>query len=316
MPQLIAAETEERIMLGDLVAMLESGPFDADDEDCIASWGPALKKLANNPIFLGDLIVAKLKTGSSASDERSQYSSQVIVLHRGKNFLIRANFWPSERDSVIVNSGTSPFFYDVPHDHNFSFLTAGYIGPGYWSDYYEYKYDRVAGYSGESVDLRFVERSRLDKGKVLLYRAHRDVHRQLPADAMSVSLNIVAVSQSHDFRDQYRFDTERSRIVGIINNNSLEPMLALSAHFGGQAGAELLDHFAATHPSDRIRFAALKAQASVAGGVDERIAVFERAMRTPNRFVSAMAKREAERIAASRGWIERPPPEPIAAARP
>ena len=39
-------------------------------------------------------------------------------------------------------SGISPFFYHVPHDHNFSFLTVGYLGPGYWSEYYEYDYER------------------------------------------------------------------------------------------------------------------------------------------------------------------------------
>ena len=51
-------------------------------------------------------------------------------------------------------SGTSPFFYHVPHDHNFSFLTVGYLGPGYWSEYYEYDYGEVVGMPGEKVDLQ------------------------------------------------------------------------------------------------------------------------------------------------------------------
>ena len=42
----------------------------------------------------------------------------------------------------------------------------------------------------------------------MLYRAHKDIHLQLPADAMSVSLNIVETSHSIAFRDQYRFDLE------------------------------------------------------------------------------------------------------------
>ena len=235
MPRVIDTMTDESIELGDLIEMLETGPFDPDDDECFASWGEALKKLANNRRFLGDLIVEELRRTCEGTLQRSAYSPQVIVLHGGsKKFLLRANFWPAESDSIVLNSGTDPFFYHMPHDHNFSFLTVGYVGPGYWSDYYEYDYDRVVGFSGEQVDLRFVERSRLEQGKVMLYREHRDVHLQLPADEMSVSLNILGFSNSHEFRDQYKFDVERSRISGILNNNALEPLVALAAHFGGE----------------------------------------------------------------------------------
>lgn len=60
---------------------------------------------------------------------------QVILLHGGsKNFFIRADFCLAQADSVGVNSGTDPFFCDIPHDHNFSFLTVGYLGSVYWRD--------------------------------------------------------------------------------------------------------------------------------------------------------------------------------------
>lgn len=312
MPRLIPTAAEDSIELGDLVELLETGPFDPDDEDCMASWGDALKRLANNRRFLGDLVLAELKQRCAGQLAANHYSSQVIMLHgRAKKFLIRANFWPAEGDSIFVHSGGDPFFYGLPHDHNFSFLTVGYLGPGYWSDYYEYEYGEVAGVAGEKVDLRFVERARLDQGKVMLYRAHRDVHLQLPADAMSVSINILGVSPTHEFREQYQFDVERNEIVGIINRISLEPLLALSAHFGGGEGRELLDSFAERHPSDRMRFAAVRARAAAAGGVDDRLAVYEAAARLPNRFVSEMASREAKRIAATRRWIEAGP-QPVA----
>lgn len=308
MPRLIPAETDARIELGDLVEMLETGPFDPDDEDCMASWGGALKTLANNRRFLGDMVIGELCEKCGGSTTRNHYGAQVIVLHGGsKRFFIRANIWPAASDSILVNSGAEPFFYGVPHDHNFSFLTVGYLGPGYWSDYFEYEYGAAAGHAGEKVALRFVERSRLEEGKVLLYRAHRDVHLQWPADAMSVSLNILGLPPGHAFRDQYSFDIERAEIAGILNGNSLEPLLALSAHFGGGDGRDLLDRFAAAHPSDRIRFAAVRAKASVAGNLEERLAAYEAAARLPNRFVSAMARREAEKIEANRGWFEKAP---------
>src|SRR5687768_16411301 len=297
MPRVVDARTEESIEIGDLVEMLETGPFDPDDEECFVSWGEALKKLANNRQFLGDLIVEELRQSCAGTLPRSAYSPQVIIIHGGsKKFLLRANFWPAAGDSIVVNSGTDPFFYGLPHDHNFSFLTVGYLGPGYWSDYWEYDYSGVAGYVGEPVELRFVERARLDRGKVMLYRAHRDVHSQLPAEEMSVSLNILGMSASHEFRDQYRFDVERKRVAAIINNTALEPLVALAAHFGGGNGRDLVESFAAGHPSDRIRFAAVRARASSADGLDGRLAIFEQAAGTPNLYVAAMARREVERL--------------------
>src|SRR5687768_9788904 len=184
MPRIIDTQAEDRIELGDLVEYLETGGFDPADEDNFASWGPTLKKLANNRTFLADFAIEELKSRCAGQLTQNQYGAQVIMLHTGSDkFLIRANFWPGLNDSIVRNSGTDPFFYGMAHDHNFSFLTVGYLGPGYWSEYYEYEYDEVTGYTGEKVDLRFIEKTKLDLGKVMLYRAHRDVHLQLAADS-------------------------------------------------------------------------------------------------------------------------------------
>jgi hypothetical protein len=305
MPRVIHCPTEEKIELAELVELLETGGFDGDDEENFASWGLALRKLANDRRFLADLMMAELKQRCAGQLRDNQYSAQVVMLHAhpASNFVMRANFWPALKDSVVRHSGPDPFFYGVPHDHNFSFLTVGYLGPGYWSDYYEYEYGEVVGYPGESVNLRFVEKARLDEGKVMLYRAHRDIHLQLPADAMSVSLNIVETSHSSVFRDQYQFDVEGSKIAGIMTRTSLEPMLALTAHFGGEEGEDLLRSFAAAHPSDRVRWAALRAQAAAASGLTGRIAIFERGARADSLLVSAMARREIARLEAGRAWI-------------
>ncbi|MEA3013762.1 MAG: hypothetical protein QOD42_2307 [Sphingomonadales bacterium] len=304
MPRLIEAETSERLELAELVEMLETGDFDSQDEDNFASWGVQLKKLANDRDFLADMMIAELKQRCDGQIRDNQYSAQVVMLHgRSSRFMMRANFWPSLTDSVVRHSGTDPFFYGVPHDHNFSFLTVGYLGPGYWSDYYEYDYGEVVGYPGEAVNLRFVEKARLDEGKVMLYRAHKDIHLQLPADAMSVSLNIVEASHSSAFRDQYRFDLESGAIDGIMTRTSLEPMLALAAHFGGGEGEDLLASFAAAHPSDRIRWCAMRARAAALPTLDARIATFEEGTRTDSLLVSAMARREIARLEAGRAWL-------------
>ena len=298
MPRLINADTAETSELAELVETLTRDGFDPQDEESIAAFGPALRKLGNNRRFLADLVIDELKRGCADQVERNHYTAQVILLHAAPAFAIRANFWPAADDSVVVTSGVEPFFYGVPHDHNFSFLTVGYFGPGYWSDYYEYDYDEVTGFIGERVALRFVERSRLAEGKVMLYRQFRDVHSQLPPDALSVSLNILALSPNSDFCDQYRFDLERREIAGIVNNNSLEALVKLAAHLGGGNGRDLVDAFAARHPSERIRFAALEAQASVEPALERRLALYERAAGTGG-WVGAMAARKARRLAAS-----------------
>lgn len=303
MPLLMDVETEEQIELGDLVEALQTDPSDLNDDECLASYAPALRKLANNRRFLGDLVIEELKQRCAGQVAGNRYGAQVILLHSGsRKFLLRANFWPAEADSVVVNSGTDPFFYGHPHDHNFSFLTVGYLGPGYWSDYYEYDYERTVGFIGEKVDLRFVERSRLSEGKVLLYRRHSDVHSQLPADSLSVSLNIMAMSPATEFLDQYGFDLENSRISALVNRSTLEPLIDLAGSLGGENGRDLVEHFAARHPSERIRFAAWKAKAKAAGGPDERAAVYEEAAGSTTGFVRGMATREAARIRHARSF--------------
>ena len=146
------------------------------------------------------------------------------------------------------------------------------------------------------MNLRFVEKSRLEPGKVMLYRAHRDVHNQLPADETSISINILGASPTGPFRDQYRFDVERGCIDGILNRLALEPLIALAAHYGGEAGGELIERFAERHPSDRVRFMAVKARAASAGGLDARIATSttsSRRTRPRSRSTSSAPRRAA-----------------------
>ncbi len=306
MPRVIACADEAPLELGDVVEALNSDWFDPLDEESFAAAAPLLKGLANNRRFLADIALAELKDRCRRQTRENRYSSQVIMLHRAsEKYFIRANFWPSERDSIVKTSGVSPFFYHVPHDHNFSFLTVGYMGPGYWSDYYEYDYEKVAGYPGEKVDLRFVEKSRLEPGKVMLYRAHRDVHNQLPADDMSVSINIMEASPRLPFLSQYRFDVKKCEVAGILTRTASEALLALAANHEGGNGRDLVESFAAGHPCDRIQFAALRALALAEAEVDAGLDRLAAGTASPNPFVAAMSAQQRARLEAARTWIER-----------
>ncbi len=306
MPRIIPCQVETAIELGELIEALNDPRFDPRDEESFVAFGPLLKQLANNRSFLADIALAELKDRCGRQSAGNRYSSQVIMLHRAsEKYFIRANFWPSPRDSIFKASGTSPFFYHVPHDHNFSFLTVGYLGPGYWSDYYEYDYSGVVGLPGEQVDLRFVEKSRLEPGKVMLYRAHKDVHNQLPADELSISLNIMESSPSLPFLSQYRFDVATCTIAGILTRTATESLLAIAANHGGGNGRDLVESVAARHPCDRIQFAALRELAAAAPDLDSGLELLARGRASPDAFVAGMSAHESARIEACRAWIER-----------
>ncbi|MGE3395729.1 MAG: transposase [Sphingomonas sp.] len=306
MPRVIPCSDTQSFELGDLVQALNDERFDPADEESFAAAGPLLKRLANNRRFLADIAVAELRDRCGRQERENRYSSQVIMLHRAsEKYFIRANFWPSPKDSIFKASGTSPFFYNVPHDHNFSFLTVGYVGPGYWSEYYEYDYESVVGLPGEKVDLRFVEKAKLDPGKVMLYRAHKDVHNQLPADEMSVSINIMEASPRLPYLAQYRFDPERCEIAGILTRSSSEALLALAANHEGGEARDLVESFARRHPCERLQFTALRELAAAEKDIDAGLAILARGRASANRFVAGMSDRETARIEANRNWIER-----------
>lgn len=186
MPRVIATVGDDAIGVDELCDTLDASAFDPRDEDAFAALGPALARLGRNRTFLADRAIAELETRFAGQADNG-YGAQVLMLRAPNGrYALRANFWPARGDAVVKASGTAPFFYDMPHDHNFSFLTYGYLGPGYWSDYYLFDGD-VAGVAGEPATLIFDERARLEPGRTMLYRAHRDVHVQLPPDAFSVS---------------------------------------------------------------------------------------------------------------------------------
>jgi hypothetical protein len=300
MPRLIDPGKDEAICLDELVDALDSTPFDVRDEDEFASLGPLLARLGRNQRFLADLAIDELKTRCQAQSTGNGYGPQVFLLRPPNGrYLLRANFWPAREDPVTRASGTAAFFYDMPHDHNFPFLTYGYFGPGYWSDYYEYDVAALAGLPGEPAGLRFVERARLEPGRLMLYRTRRDIHVQLPPDSLSVSLNILGADPAQPWLEQFRFDVERGTIAGGLTCTGSEALLALAVHFGGN-GLDLAEQLAARHPCERMRATAVGALASAAPSADAAQAILSRAMNSTSGYVAGHARLRLDRLDAAR----------------
>jgi hypothetical protein len=290
MPRIIACEDDTAATVAECVDALRDRGFRPDDEDSLQHAAGLLRRLGNDRAFLGDLLVAELANRSRDSEELASYGPQVIMLSpagAAPDFFLRANIWPSADEHVMRASGGASFVYGLPHDHNFDFLTLGYFGPGYWSDYYEYDYGEVAGWRGEPVGLHFAERTRLEEGRIMHYRAQRDIHAQHAADALSVSINVVHTGSAQGWLDQYRFDLDQGRVAGILNNGASEAFVRIAVALGGAEAIDLAHRFGHRHPSDRMRLAAWSALASAAPDGD---AVWREAEGAGSRLVAEEAK--------------------------
>lgn len=304
MPRVIDTDESATATLGDVVEALESSPFDARDEDAFATFGPMLRRLSNDRNLVAGTIRAELASHCAGQDASSRYGPQVIMLHAGRSFTVRANIWPEANHSLVRANGRKAFFYEIPHDHNVSFLTVGHAGPGYRSDYFEYDADSVRGEPGEHVALRFVERGCLSPGKVQLYRAGRDVHAQLPPDRLSISLNIMEATPAAAFRQQYIFDVDRSTVASIANPLPHDSLFAAAAALADPESLHMLDRLAATHIVSRVRFSALRARARAADSIDDRLSILERGAGDRDRTLRSLARAQIAQLEENRRWLE------------
>ena len=298
MPRLIEIADDSSCTLGECAEAIHARRFDPAAEDGPGHAALWLRRLGNNAAFLGDILLEALK--HRHRDEPAQgYGPQAIQLTKPRNgVFLRAAVWPSLSDSLVAASGSASFVYGLPHDHNFSFLTHGYFGPGYWSDYYEYDYESVTGWTGELAHLRPAGRHRLEPGQIMLYRAHRDVHAQIPADSLSVSLNVMHADPALHWLDQYSFDVERGTITGRVDSGPSEAFLRIAVALGDGAALDLAEHFAATHPSERMRLAAFDALAGQAGDHAARDALWAQAESRGSRLVAMEARARRAELAA------------------
>ena len=144
MPRVIAIADDANCSLAECVDALNESGFDPASEDSLDHAARWLRRLGNDRTFLGDLLIEQLAARHREDLLDSAYGPQVMMLAPPNGrFFIRANIWPSLDEHMVRASGGDAFVLGLPHDHNFSFLTLGYFGPGYWSDYYEYDFDAV-----------------------------------------------------------------------------------------------------------------------------------------------------------------------------
>ncbi len=258
------------------------------DEDAVCDSARELARLANNRGFLARRLGDELRSGRPFQADNG-FTAQSFLLGAGPDFYLRANIWmPLDELGLSRDRGNHLFSYQIPHDHNFSFLTVGYSGSGYETTIFEYDRERVAGWAGEHVELRFLERTTLPRRKVMFYRALRDVHSQEPPEEFSISLNLVIPLAEPE--EQLFFDLRSSTVTGhgSAPGAGLAALCRMAKHLGGAAALGGLEAVAERHACRRARAAAYDAWAALAPGCAEQ--VWRRALSDPAELVKAEAR--------------------------
>ena len=226
-----------------------------NDDDSLLACADQLKMLSNNSEFISDYINEQLKDLASFQSNNA-YGIQSTLLHFNEIFYIRINTWPSISEHKDVSIWQKDLYHHVrAHDHNFSFITVGCHGKGYKTDIWEYDYNKVVGYVGEKVDLTFLEHTSLPKGKVMYYRASKDIHTQIPPEDYSISLNIMKRGNSFLKKEQYHFDLQNKVITGTAPGFGTGRyfLIDLARQVANPKTEELLEQLALTHETPHVR---------------------------------------------------------------
>jgi len=244
--------------LDEYVAFVDEN-VDLRDFDSLVEGAWALRALANDRKFLLDFYHKELR---ALADGNSPIllSPQSMVFFRSPHFFMRANIWMPQNSDVSQRENERKLYaYDLPHDHNFDFVTVGYAGCGYPTDLYSYEIDKVIGYIGEHVELEDLGRERLSPGRVMAYKANRDIHTQFEPEEVSISLNLIPILDRLVKAPQYVFDPAQGKIVAGVSDQVGSRLFLLDffRHMNDGNSVDLLESILDRHPCARTRGQAL-----------------------------------------------------------
>jgi hypothetical protein len=233
-----------------------------DDFETMEACGPLLAGYAKKPGILSGLVNDTVKNLLSDRVVAPIRTPQSFLLAVHELFYIRCNVWMPLPANIKSKAYQERLYsLEVPHDHNFSFLTVGYTGPGYQTDLFEYDRKMVKGQVGEEVELRPAGSFTLAPGDVMLYRQGIDVHTQHQPLEISASINVMFLSEYNRREWQYLFDLQSNRITGLTGNamRSRHEMMALAGEVGSLETLDYLQDVSRKCPCPLTRQAALEA---------------------------------------------------------
>jgi len=253
MPRLIDTRADAPMALDAYIAHVEDHVV-LEDPDSVIESAWALRALAHTPGLLARHLAQELRDWP-LFQARSEYIGRSFILGRGRDFYVRANVWTPHADEQVG-------FYEIPHNHPFSFLTVGYWGPGYETDVWELAPGPAPRVGGTLPEVPW-QRLSLPPGQVMYYQAERDFHIQRPPPSVSITLNLMLVTPEARLRDQLFLDAKGTEIVQV--GRITPPALALATWLASELGdpclRDPLDALGTRHPSPTVRRHAQRALA-------------------------------------------------------
>ena len=119
------------------------------------------------------------------------------------------------------------------------------------------------------------------------------MHNQLPADELSVSLNIMPSTMFAHLRPQYVFDESCTKIANstVTSNSSVEPILHLIAEMRDDRSREFMERYARSTCIEEDRFRAIKALVSVEQSADRKSELLESlGIKSSSKLVSELSR--------------------------
>lgn len=249
----------KKISIDEFVEFIEDN-VDVDVDESVISASDMLQSLANNKDLLIDFFNENLLKYDCKDSSIYSQSSTILAAGTKKSFVVRANLWPEASTSNIRTIEEALFSYELAHDHNFSFLTANYFGPGYETEIWENLEPNMESRIDQHVSLKFLERTTLHPNKIMYYRRKKDIHIQHPPKKFSVSLNLLITQDADSSIEQLVFDIKNRRIgnfpTGSISSKRTFAM-QVAGEIGNERTAEILLRIGKNHPCVRTRSAAL-----------------------------------------------------------
>lgn len=241
------------------------------DDDSMLEHAWALRALANNRQFVLDSYheeLGKIVSGKSNND----HQPQSLPLRNHGDFYLRANIWlPIQAGKRTEEFEKRLYAYDLPHDHNFSFLTIGYFGLGYETDIYTYDRSECRGFMGEAVAYDYQGRYQLKPGRIIEFRSGRDIHVQYVPEDISVSLNLLCRNPQSNWQQQYIFNLENRTLAGgagdVLSNRLF--LVESVAAIGDQDTAGILVDLIRKFPCPKTKAVALQSLGRIAPAIAE-----------------------------------------------
>lgn len=119
---------------------------------------------------------------------------------------------------------------------------------------------------------------------------------QLPADELSISLNIMENTLSAAATDQYIVDVMSDTVKTIVDRNSKISMLSIAAAIGSDNTIDIIEHISKSHARPLVRLAALKSLGSRATSPNERIEILMRGFQDSSKLVRESIKVEVQKV--------------------